>query len=59
MKISIKRFLQSIGSVMDIQPNTDYGRYIDKGTDEEIIRDDWIAVGKYLKQSINKYSLKK
>ncbi|WP_249977487.1 hypothetical protein [Vreelandella olivaria] len=51
-----QRLLRTIGSLIDIQPSTDYRAVIDTHkTDLERLSSDWDRIGKDLERAVEKY----
>ncbi len=59
MKKATKRFLRSMGSILDINPSSNYSEYRNLPTDTELIRNDWSSVGSYIKDSMKDNAQKK
>lgn len=52
----LKSFFKGAGSVMDIAPETDYRRFVPKGTPAERIGRHWVRVGKHLSTSMGRFA---
>lgn len=51
-----QRLLRTVGSLIDIQPNTSYRELIDtQKTDQERLSSDWERIGKDLERAVENY----
>lgn len=56
MKTRTKNILKGIGSIFNIAPSTNYNRFISKYSSAQRINNHWVRTGKYLSNSIQRYS---
>lgn len=54
MKKHFSNILHGMGSVLEVYPNTDYRRFLPKGTDADRLRSDWQKVGQDISSAIQK-----
>ena len=54
MKKHLSNVLHGMGSVLEVSPNTDYRRFLPKGTDADRLHSDWQKVGQDLNSAIRK-----
>ena len=54
MAARFRYILEGIGSILDIAPDTDYGKFVPKKTPQERMAERWQRVGRHINVAIQK-----